>query len=156
MLKRTHCYRIKPYLHSFSPGARPSEKGMLYRNGYMNAFARLSHISPPQRSARESHSMVILLIPDQLMMFFAFACTAVVALILSGRTQSFTINANKHSFCAGGLNEHELYKRTDDMTAIFEAHAEASANTRAEIELPPVYVVPEGWRSYSGTYPAEK
>lgn len=152
MFRRTQGRHMKPFLHAFSPGTRPSEKGMLYRNNYMNAHARVSSIQNAQRTPRERKQFVTLLIPDQMMAAMVLTVTGLVALVLMMRQQPYQVNLPKNRWIGGGLNQHEQYERNDVMGKIFDMHKEAVDNTRSEIERPEVLRAPHGYESRSGVY----
>lgn len=152
MFRRTQGRHIKPYLHAFSPGTRPSEKGMMYRNNYMNAHARVSSIQNAQRSNKERRQFVLLLIPDQVFAAYFVFATGLVALVLMMRQQPYSLNLPKNRWISGGLNQHEQYERNDSMGKIFDMHKEAVDNTRLELERPEVLRAPHGYESRSGVY----
>ncbi|KPI87368.1 hypothetical protein ABL78_3556 [Leptomonas seymouri] len=152
MFRRTQGRHMKPYLHAFSPGSRPSEKGMLYRNNYMNAHARIASIQGAQRTPRERRQFVVLLIPDQVIAYCLISVTATICLILALRQQPYSVNLTKNRWISGGLTQHEQYERNDAMGKIFDMHKEAVDNTRSEIERPEVLRAPVGYESPSGVY----
>ncbi|KPA81322.1 hypothetical protein ABB37_03721 [Leptomonas pyrrhocoris] len=152
MFRLTKGRRMKPFLHILSPGSRPSEKGMLYRNNYMNAHARVATIQEAQRTPRERQQLMMLTIPDQTMAFGVVMVTAMIAIILALRQQPYSVNMPKNRWMSGGLNQHEQYERNDEMGKIFDMHKEAVDNTRREIERPEVLRAPQGYESPSGVY----
>ncbi|KAH9598164.1 hypothetical protein LSM04_005493 [Trypanosoma melophagium] len=159
MFRQTLKKGIKPYLHAFSPGARPSEKGMLYRNNNMNAHARVASIQQAQRTHREGKIFLMLLVPDQIFMSVFVACTAFVAIFFYFRQQPFSFNTNKQRWILGALNEHEFYQRNREMSLVFEAHKDAIEGTREVIgNRPEVFDPPVGtlYQSRSGEFAGEK
>ncbi|KAK7197904.1 hypothetical protein NESM_000744800 [Novymonas esmeraldas] len=154
MLRRTNNWLIKPYLHAFSPGARASEKGMLYRNSYMNAHAQIASIQSVQRTRRERAILALLTMPDQMFMTVMVMAVTVVAVVITCRQQPFSTNVNKDRWTVGGMNPHEQYERNSTMSQIFDMHKDAIDNTRAELARPEVMSAPSGYHSNSGIYTA--
>jgi hypothetical protein len=152
MFRCTQGRYMKPFLHAFSPGARASEKGMLYRNNYMNAHARVATIQKAQRTKLERKQYIMLLIPDQIFASLFVIGAAVVAFVLMMRQQPYGLNLPKNRWLSGGLNQHEQFERNDAMGRIFDMHKEAVDNTRSEIERPEVFRAPRGYKSPSGLY----
>lgn len=154
MLRLTARRHIKPYLHAFSPGARASEKGMLYRNGYMNAHAQVSSLQPVQRTNRERAIFMMLLIPEQVMAFMMILGAIATVVVLTLRQQPYSANTVKDRWLAGGMNQHEQFERNATMDQIFDMHKQAVENTRAELTRPVVFSPPEGYQSRSGVFSA--
>ncbi|AIO02477.1 hypothetical protein LPMP_353400 [Leishmania panamensis] len=152
MLRRSPGRHIKPFLHAFSPGVRPSEKGMLYRNNYMNAHAQVASIPNTHRSYRERTTFLLLLIPEQIFLTIMILVTGCVAVTVVFRQQPFTTTVNKDRWLSGGMNPHEQYERNATMSQIFEMHKAAIDNTRAELTQPEVFSAPSGYHSPSGLY----
>ncbi|KAG5490219.1 hypothetical protein JKF63_00338 [Porcisia hertigi] len=152
MFRRSTTRHIKPYLHAFSPGARASEKGMMYRNSYMNAHAQVASIQNTHRTQRERTIFMLLLLPDQVFLTAVVVAAGIVAVAVAFRQQPFTTNVNKDRWLAGGMNPHEQYERNATMSQIFEMHKEAIDNTRAELTRPDVFSAPSGYHSLSGVY----
>nr|CCC95586.1 unnamed protein product [Trypanosoma congolense IL3000] len=155
MLKRTLPRSMKPYLHAFSPGSRPSEKGMLYRNSNMNAHARVASIQQAQRTHREGKIFLLLLVPDQIFLSVALVGVSIAAVFLYFRQQPFSFNTHKQRWILGAINEHEFYQRNREMSAVLEAHQEAIEGTREVIGgCPEVFRPPEGshYTSRSGDF----
>ncbi|KAG5489492.1 hypothetical protein GH5_00365 [Leishmania sp. Ghana 2012 LV757] len=152
MLRRSAGRYIKPFLHALSPGARPSEKGMMYRNSYMNAHAQVASIPSTHRTQRERTTFLLLLMPDQVFISVMVIVTGCVAAAVLFRQQPFTTNMNKDRWLSGGMNPHEQYERNATMSQIFEMHKEAIDNTRAELTRPEVFSAPAGYHSPSGLY----
>lgn len=139
MLKRSIPFRIKPYLHLFSPGRTAAEKGSLYRNNNQNAHARLANIHPSQRTMREDRKFRYLMLPEQSFYGVILASFCVVGLIMSFRNMPMTAQHHREKWLQGGVSVHERFIRRDEMDVIFEAHREAIENTRKEIERPEVF-----------------
>ncbi|AYU83702.1 hypothetical protein LdCL_360041700 [Leishmania donovani] len=152
MLRRSADRYMKPFLHAFSPGARASEKGMLYRNSYMNAHAQVASIQSTHRTRRERTIFLLLLLPDQVFMCIIVFATGCVAVAVLFRQQPFSTNLNKDRWLSGGMNPHEQYERNATMSQIFEMHKEAIDNTRAELTRPQAFSAPSGYHSPSGVY----
>lgn len=152
MLRRSSLSHMKPFLHAFSPGARASEKGMLYRNNNMNAHARVASIQNAQRTNRESKIFLMLLVPDQIFAGMLCCGACIAAVVVMARQQPFFMNSHKQRWIVGGMNEHEFYQRNDEMGRIFDMHREAIQNSRTEVERPAVLTPPSGYSSQSGTY----
>ncbi|KAG5464176.1 hypothetical protein LSCM1_00356 [Leishmania martiniquensis] len=152
MLRRSVGQHMKPFLHAFSPGVRPSEKGMLYRNSYMNAHAQVASIPNTHRTFRERTIFTMLLVPEQVLITFMVVVTGCVAAAVLFRQQPFSTNMNKDRWLSGGMNPHEQYERNATMSQIFEMHKEAIDNTRAELTRPEVFSAPTGYHSPSGVY----
>lgn len=152
MFRRSQGRYMKPFLHAFSPGARASEKGMLYRNNYMNAHARVSSIQNAQRTQLERRQYFMLLMPDHVYCSFITVVMAGIAFLLTWRQQPYAYNVPKNRWMAGGLDQHGQYERNDTMGKIFDMHKEAVDNTRQELERPDVLRAPRGYESPSGLY----
>ncbi|CBH18016.1 uncharacterized protein TEOVI_000433600 [Trypanosoma equiperdum] len=145
MLRRTSLRAIKPYLHAFSPGARASEKGMLYRNSNMNAHARVASIQQAQRTHREGKIFLMLLVPDQVFLSVVLVGVSLVAVLLYFRQQPFSFNTHKQRWILGAINEHEFYQRNREMSNVLAAHREAIEGTRDVIgDCPKVFEPPVG------------
>ncbi|CCW65654.1 unnamed protein product [Phytomonas sp. EM1] len=155
MLRRTIPARIKPYLHAFSPGVRPSEKGALYRNNNQNSHARVSCMTTAQRSPSESRTFILLALPDQMYFSLILMIGCLFTFFLLLRHQCFTTNTHKQSWMLNAMNEHEMYARNDEMGKIFEMHSEMAENSRSKALRPPVYTAPPGYTSFSGKYAPE-
>lgn len=152
MFRNTGKRAMVPYLHAFTPGCRPSEKGMLYRNNNMNMHARLASISPSQRTRWEGQTFLILMFPDQLFLMAGLGAATAIAMVLYTKASPYTNNTHKQQWYLGAMTEHEYYARNDEMGRIFDAHAEQAANTRAEAQEPPVFTAPDTYTSASGRY----
>ncbi|KEG09791.1 hypothetical protein DQ04_04631010 [Trypanosoma grayi] len=155
MIRQTLRRAMKPYLHAFSPGARASEKGMLYRNNNMNAHARVASIQQAQRTHREGKIFLMLLVPDQIFFSVLLAGVSIIAICLYFRQQPFSFNTHKQRWILGALNEHEFYQRNREMSQILDAHKEAIEGTREVIgKCPDVFSPPEGtqYKSRSGEF----
>lgn len=148
MLRRTAAFRIKPYLHLFSPGRTAAEKGSLYRNNNQNAHARLANIHPSQRTMREDRKFKYLMLPEQSFYAIILVSFSIISLIMSYRNMPMTAQHHREKWLQGGVSTHERYVRRDEMDVIFQAHREAIENTRNEIERPEVFA-PTGLYSSS-------
>ncbi|EAN90480.1 hypothetical protein C3747_76g220 [Trypanosoma cruzi] len=159
MLRRTLWNGMKPYLHAFSPGARASEKGMLYRNNNMNAHARVASIQQAQRTHREGKIFLMLLVPDQIFLSAALVGVTLVVVFMYFRQQPFSFNTNKQRWILGALNEHEFYQRNREMSLVLEAHKSAIEGTREVIGKKPAVFDPPGGGLYvsrSGEFSPQK
>ncbi|KAG8348815.1 hypothetical protein ERJ75_001362400 [Trypanosoma vivax] len=159
MFRRTLHRAMKPYLHAFSPGARASEKGMLYRNSNMNAHARVASIQQAQRTHREGKIFLMLLVPDQIFMSTVVVGASIIAIVLYFRQQPFSFNTHKQRWILGAINEHEFYQRNREMSAVLEAHQEAIKGTREVIgDRPAVFDPPKEslYFSPSGDFAPQK
>ncbi|CCW69289.1 unnamed protein product [Phytomonas sp. Hart1] len=155
MLRRTVAARIKPYLHAFSPGVRPSEKGALYRNNNQNSHARVSALTSSQRTASENRTFVLLGLPDQMYFGMVLMITCIIVMYLSISQRCFSANGSKQNWMMNQMNEHEFYARNDEMGQIFNIHSEMIENSRRAALRPPVFTVPSGYSSFSGKYAPE-
>lgn len=153
MFRRTANRRMIPYLHLFSPGGRASEKGMLYRNNNMNAFARVSQTQMAQRTPKEHTIYLTLMVPDQLFLALCALGGGIALMVISSRPYHFSQQLHKSRWFTGALNEHEFYQRNDEMGRIFAAHDEAIASIRDELVQPEVFAAPDQYRSPSGKFP---
>ncbi|RNF14290.1 uncharacterized protein Tco025E_06023 [Trypanosoma conorhini] len=159
MLRKTLRKAMKPYLHAFSPGARASEKGMLYRNNNMNAHARVAAIQQAQRTHREGKIFLMLLVPDQVFLSAALVGVTIIVIFIYFRQQPFSLNTHKQRWILGALNEHEFYQRNREMSLVLESHREAIEGTREAIGTrPAVFDAPQDglYVSRSGEFAQQK
>lgn len=152
MFQRTACRRIKPYLHLFSPGARASEKGMLYRNGTMNAWARIASIPRIQQTSSESSQYTIACLSIFYPVMIGLTGTCIFALLLTWESQPFSSNMSKNRWNRGAYSEHDKFIRNSEMAEIIAMHAEEIANIRQQIDRPDVFTAPDGYISRSNLY----
>ncbi|ESL08094.1 hypothetical protein TRSC58_04210 [Trypanosoma rangeli SC58] len=159
MFRQTLWNGMKPYLHAFSPGARASEKGMLYRNNNMNAHARVASIQQAQRTHREGKIFLMLLVPDQVFLSATLVGITLIVIFVYFRQQPFSLNTHKQRWILGALNEHEFYQRNREMSLVLESHREAIEGTREAIGIrPAVFDAPQDglYVSRTGDFSAQK
>jgi hypothetical protein len=103
---------------------------MMYRPSHINSYTRLNMIAPPQRTEEEHRLLQFTRWPEHYV-FFWIMCTASIFVNyawLYSKPMSGAENRNRAM--AGAMNQHELWKRNDEMDDIFKMHKELIAETR--------------------------
>lgn len=130
MLRRTQARLIVPMNHPFVVGGRPSERGMLYRNNNINRHCQIGPIQNAQRTLKESKMYMVLMLPDQIFFASTLLVATSAATFILWYTQPFSFNRHKNKWLMGGLNQHEMFQRNEDMSIVLEKHREEIRNTR--------------------------
>jgi hypothetical protein len=144
MLRRTQRRLIVPMQHAFVPGGRPSERGMMYRNSNINRHCQIGPIQNAQRTWKESKIFAVLMLPDQIFAGTCLLFATSAAMLVLFHTQPFSFNRHKNKWLVGGLNQHEMFQRNEEMAIVLEKHRQELENTRKIIGGTPDIFKPAG------------
>lgn len=110
---------------------------MLYRNSNINRHCQIGPIQNAQRTWKESKIFAVLMLPDQIFAGIGLVIATTAAMFVLFHTQPFSFNRHKNKWLVGGLNQHEMFQRNEEMSIVLEKHREELLNTRKLIGATP-------------------